>query len=499
MKKKKTSSPTHDHGQHRQRAQKQQVAQVNDELGSHDQNAQRQHDADPVEQVTVLSPFPMLPGLAVHGEQTSIIIPSSWPSPNPVQDTRDRRRKELLPENIVRHVMDVYLVTFNSVLVTVLSAVSSPNRGRLAVNVAECLDNAQSILNDTVSGDMTLQSVQIFLGLGTLFMEARPGDVRAPIIFVSTAMRLTQAMGMHRKDSYKNTQSVEDMQRRRVFWIAYILDRDVAARTRQGPMQHDADMDLDLPLIEDEVAMAVTGNVADAGADNDYDDADDGACARGMTKLNLFRARVQLARIQGRVYNCVFSVRARHMDPGEKARLAQGIRLSIQQWKARLPTALGVDFLSSQNDNHGSTDAAILPAVMCYMHSLTTMCLGQLCCVNSMDFHWIEEVLSYARGLGDCNATSSFTSPSSVITPPSPSAEGWNVLVSQCHEFMRAFLSIRSKHPTSVNVQLCPFMSILLCPSVNLFLNFEDGNRLTDQRLMAGAATVLGGVMEQTQ
>ncbi|KAJ0268446.1 hypothetical protein CBS470a_013822, partial [Colletotrichum nupharicola] len=368
-----------------------------------------------------------------------------------------------------------------------------------AVNVAECLDNAQSILNDTVSGDMTLQSVQIFLGLGTLFMEARPGDVRAPIIFVSTAMRLTQAMGMHRKDSYKNTQSVEDMQRRRVFWIAYILDRDVAARTRQGPMQHDADMDLDLPLIEDEVAMAVTGNVADAGADNDYDDADDGACARGMTKLNLFRARVQLARIQGRVYNCVFSVRARHMDPGEKARLAQGIRLSIQQWKARLPTALGVDFLSSQNDNHGSTDAAILPAVMCYMHSLTTMCLGQLCCVNSMDFHWIEEVLSYARGLGDCNATSSFTSPSSVITPPSPSAEGWNVLVSQCHEFMRAFLSIRSKHPTSVNVQLCPFMSILLCPSVNLFLNFEDGNRLTDQRLMAGAATVLGGVMEQTQ
>ncbi|KAF5502063.1 hypothetical protein CGCA056_v014683 [Colletotrichum aenigma] len=187
------------------------------------------------------------------------------------------------------------------------------------------------------------------------------------------------------------------------------------------------------------------------------------------------------------------------MDPGEKARLAQGIRVSIQQWKARLPTALGVDFLSSQNNNHGSTEAAILPAVMCCMHSLTTICLGQLCCVNSMDFHWIEEVLSYARGLGDCDATSSFTSPSSVIPPPPPSAEGWNVLVSQCRKFVQPFLSIRSKHPTSVNVQLCPFMSILLCPSVNLFLNFENGNRLTDQRLMAGAASVLGGVMEQTQ
>ncbi|KAE9581553.1 hypothetical protein CGMCC3_g2642 [Colletotrichum fructicola] len=264
-------------------------------------------------------------------------------------------------------------------------------------------------------------------------------------------------------------------------WIAYILDRDVAARTRQASRQQVADMDLDLPPIEGEVVMTVTGNVADACADNDYDDAYDGACARGMTKLNLFRARVELGRIKGRVYNCVFSVRTRHMDSGEKARLAQGIRLSIQQWKARLPTALGVDFLSSQNANHGSTDAAILLAVMYYMHSLTTMCLGQLCYVNSMDFHWIEEILSYARGLGDCNATSSFTSPS------------------LCREFMRAFLSIRSKHPTSVNVQLCLFMSILLCPPVNLFLNFEDGNRLTDQRLMAGAAPVLGGVMEQTE
>ncbi|KAF4869524.1 hypothetical protein CGCSCA1_v011365 [Colletotrichum siamense] len=213
-------------------------------------------------------------------------------------------------------------------------------------------------------------------------------------------------------------------------------------------------MDLDLPPFEGEVAMTLTGNVADACADNDYDDADDGACARGMSRLNLFRARVELGRIQERVYNCVFSVRARHMDPGEKARLAQGIRLSIQRWKARLRTALGVDFLSSQNANDGSTDAAILLAVMCYMHPLTTMCLGQLCYVNSMDFHWIEEILSYARGLGDCNATSSFTSPLSVITPPPPSPEGWNVLVSQCREFMRAFLSIRLKHPTSVNVQL---------------------------------------------
>ncbi|KAF5485114.1 hypothetical protein CGCS363_v014192 [Colletotrichum siamense] len=115
------------------------------------------------------------------------------------------------------------------------------------------------------------------------------------------------------------------------------------------------------------------------------------------------------------------------------------------------------------------------------MPSLTTMCLGQLCGVSSMEFHWIEEILSYTRGLGDCKAASTFTSPPSF------------------REFMRLFLSIPSKHLTFINVQLWSFTSSRLCLSVNSFLNFEDGSKLKDQRLMAGAAIVLGDIMDQTQ
>lgn len=376
-----------------------------------------------------------------------------------------------------------------------------------AMSVTECLENAQSVLTEVLAGDMDLRHVQILLALGILFLGARPDDVRAAMVFVSTAMVLAQAMGMHRRDYYEGIAPVEALQRRRVFWIAYILDRDVAARTRQAPIQQDADMDLNLPP-DNDIRFVHVGDHIGEDVDTDMN--------KGRFGFNPFRARVELAQIQGRVYDCTLSVRASCVDTGQSARLAQSIRLSIQQWKARLPAALSVDVLSlpSQPDTGNNNNSMpYLPAAMCYMHSLIIVCLGQLCRVNSMDFHWIEKVLSYARaisnGINDgkttpsspsnahCFSSSSSSFASSVAPPPQP--QGWNVLVSECREFMRLFQSIRSKHPTFVNVQLCPFSSGLLCLSINSFLNFEDGNRVTDQRLMAGAAGIIGQVKEQMQ
>ncbi|KAF6817914.1 fungal specific transcription factor, partial [Colletotrichum plurivorum] len=476
--------------------------------------------------------------------------PSKRPlSPTPSIASQSRRRMPLPPQDVVRHVIDVYLSSFNAILPlfhppslyrtvdvwyrqpadakqpscwaainVALALAQCHGCGRLspavaqAVDVAECLQNAQSVLTDVLAGDPDLQTVQILLGLGMLFMGAKLGDARPPIIFVSTAVRLAQAMGMHRRDSYEGLTPNEAVQRRRVFWIAYILDRDVVARTRQAPIQHDADLDLDLPPNEDE--LTVKAGLGDADVDFNagfVHVAGNDTCGEGaMTRFNLFRARIELAQIQERVYDCAFSVRARYMDAGESARLAQGIKLSIRQWKARLPAALGVDALLSQADNEsgddknntGSSSAPNLPTVMCYMHSLITECLGQLCRVNSMEVQWIEKVLSYARGtsLGDGEMTTMITPSfaSSVPSPPAP-PQGWSGLVSECRDFMRLFQSIRKKTPEFVNVQLCPFTSALICLSVNSFLSFEGDNRLADERLMAESAVILGRYNEQTQ
>ncbi|KAI0176009.1 fungal-specific transcription factor domain-containing protein [Hypoxylon sp. FL1284] len=536
-KKKREKHPTSAqiHGQQQQQAEEQQVAQADDGPDTYDQLVQQIQEANSVQPDIDASSLLLLPPPPVSNEQDSILssLYSSLLSPAP-SASHGRRRMELPPEHIVRHFIDVYFATVNGIMplfhpeclyravdkwyrqpadgkqpsgwaainvALALAQCHSPGHlspaASQAVNAAECLENAQSVVADILAGDMDLQGVQILLGLAIFFMCASPYEAGASITFVSTAMRLAQAMGMHRRDFYEGFAPVEALQRRRVFWIAYILDRDVAARTRQAPIQSDADMDIDLPSEEDEITVPASADNADADAG--FVRVDVGAGKNPMIRFNLFRARVELAQIQSRVYDCIFSVRARHMDAGESARLSQGIRLSIQQWKARLPAALSVDVLSSQADNDNSSGVPTLLSIMYCLHSLITVSLGQLCRVDSMDSHWIEMILSCARGLSDGKTMSSLLFPLPVPPPPPPPPlpQGWNVLVSECRDFMQLFQSVRSKHPTFINVQLCPFTSGLLCLSVNSFLNFDDGNRLADQRLMAGAAAFLGDVKKQ--
>ncbi|TDZ24741.1 putative transcriptional regulatory protein [Colletotrichum orbiculare MAFF 240422] len=535
-KQKKLSMPTHGL---RPQAPGQQAAPADDGPEAHGHSLQQGDQFKSVEETMIqsrlLTPLPLL----VENGQDSALSSLSSPLLSPVPSaSRGRRRMELPSEDIVRHVIDVYLSTCNSIMplfhpqslqrivsnwyrqpasarqpscwaaINVALALAQ-NHGSdhlnplvaQAVDMAECLENAQSVLAEVVAGNLDLQTVQILLGLGILFMGAKAGDVRAPIIFVSTAVRLAQAMGMHRRDAYDGISPAEATQRRRVFWIAYILDRDVALRTRQAPIQHDDDMDLDMPPDDDEILVAVGINNVENVVDATFI-KDTGTCGGTTTSFNLCRARVELAQIQGLIYDCVFSVRARCRDSGETANLALGIRQSIEQWKSRLPATLCVDALAYRinDESDSSFNISTLATAMCYMHSLIMMCLDQLCRVNSMELHWVEKVLSYARGLGDGSTTTSSASASAAPSlPPPPSPQGWDLLVGECREFLRLFHSIRSKHLTFINVQLCPFTSGLLCISINSFLNFEDANALTDQQLMADAAAVLRQMKEQTQ
>ncbi|ETS79370.1 hypothetical protein PFICI_09223 [Pestalotiopsis fici W106-1] len=349
-------------------------------------------------------------------------------------------------------------------------------------SVGQCIENAQSVLTDILKGNnLELEHVQILLGLGMIFL-GRP-EPAAPMVFVSAAMRFAQAMGIHRRDYYDGMAIApeEATQRRRVFWIAYILDRDVALRLRHAPILHDDDMDMDLP--PETMPQSDEDKTDQAGFISVSDDGE----GHALTSFNFFRARIELAQIESRVYDCVSSVRASRRDPGETAQLAESIRLSIRQWKARIPGQLinPTPMLPQADVMH----ATYLPRFLCTLSAIVVACLGQLCRVNSMDFSWIDKVLTYAHS-SDAGAVGH------IPTPPSQ-PPGWNALVRESRAFMKLFGSIPLKHPIFIVTQLGAFASSLLCLSVDLFLNFDDGHCVGDQILKADAACFLRELPEE--
>lgn len=287
-------------------------------------------------------------------------------------------------------------------------------------SVQDCLSKAQSALTEILMGDVELANLQVLLGLVMIFQST--SDIKPAVFLLSTALRLAQVLGIHRSDSefYRNSTPREALQRKRVFWIAYILDRDIAIRIRQVPIQQDSDISIELPPEQPDADFA--------GFVDPYGDHQHG--------FNIFRAQAELSQIQGHIYESLFSVRSQQLSAGEKAASRQSIRLSIKEWKGRIPATLGAEALSQTQGL-----LSYIPRVFCRLYGSVITCLGLLCEVHSMDFRWIDQLRSHARsltvGLGETS-----------LPPPQP--QGWNALVNMCREFMPLFTSIQNKGPAFI-------------------------------------------------
>jgi hypothetical protein len=373
-------------------------------------------------------------------------------------DTATPTQMELPAEGLVRQLIDTYLTNINCILPlfdpqqltqTVDQWFNSPtqrSRTSWAVinvvmaiaqycsygqvdfghadfsigSVLDCLNKAQSALTEILMGDVELANLQVVLGLVIIFQGT--SDIKPAVFLVSTALRLCQVLGIHRSDSdfYGNTTPREALQMRRVFWIAYILDRDIAMRIRQAPIQQDTDINIELPPKkpdEDAAGFVSTPEM--------YQDG-----------FNVFRAHVELSQIQGYVYDALFSVRSQQLSPGERAASCQSIRLLLKDWKGRIPTTLSAEALS-QTQSY----LTCIPKFLCMLYGTVVTCLGQLCQVNSMDFRWVDQLRYYGR---------SITVGQGEPCPPPPQPQGWNALVNECREFMPLFVSVQDKGPAFI-------------------------------------------------
>lgn len=360
-------------------------------------------------------------------------------------ETRNHTSMELPPLSEVLHAGERYLTTCNAVLPlfhpgTLLRSIHNwyrypdqrdctswaainvvlalVHRGSNASDIfstkatAEYLNKAQSVLTEVMMRDVSLLNVQVLAGLVMLYIGAK--DMGPPTMLVATALRLAHGLRLQSRQSSEHLDAPVALQRNRVFWIIYILDRDISMRIKQAPLQQDIDIDLDLPPEEpneDEAGFVIS--------------------ADGRFRLNFFRARVQLARIQGSLYDCLYSVRAQISGPATRAHNMARVRHMLDDWTSHIPQSFGPSALSQ----------ACPPGMLRYfgiLYGTRLSCLSLVSLAHSWDTRWMEKLQDYGY-----RAT---TGDAAVPAPlPGPLPEGWESLVNESREFLKLFMSIKEK------------------------------------------------------
>ncbi|WPG98486.1 Hypothetical protein R9X50_00127700 [Acrodontium crateriforme] len=239
------------------------------------------------------------------------------------------------------------------------------------------LKNAMAVMTELTMRNTDLLSVQALLGM-SLFLQGTPNP-QPSFFLTAAAIRLAHSIGLHKRGSGFNLNEAENEQRKRVFWIAYLLDKDICLRSGRPPALDDDDMNVDMP--SDDPPDNV-GNIPLAKPKAD-----------GKTTMNLFRLMCTFAQIQSRVYKQLYSVKSSRQSDGELLNTIGELDAELEEWKDGIP----IDF-RPEHDINAAHSPLILHVVVlhfAYYNCLTT--------IHRMAVHhgyWTSRLSDYAiKGL----------------------------------------------------------------------------------------------------
>ncbi|OTA70004.1 hypothetical protein K449DRAFT_404413 [Hypoxylon sp. EC38] len=379
---------------------------------------------------------------------------------------------ELPPYQDVLPIVERYLTIFNSIFPlfhpgTLLQIVNNcyPGDAVPTGNTTTYLNNAQSVLTEVIMRETDLINVQVLLGLVILFWTA--DDLKPALVLISTALRLAHQLGLHKKKASRHCSPDVAVQRDRVFWVAYILDRDISLCSRLAPIQLESEIDLDMP--PSEAIDDLTGFV----------------CApNGLAKMNFFRARIELGRIQGKVYEYVYSTQSQNLSSEERAQCVTDILHMLDDWRSKIPLEFHTSRLSQTNVSRLSRRFCILYST--YLSSRALISFG-----SAWDsFHysrWLRRLQDY----GDRVATGQ-------VVSSAPVPQGWQVLVKECREYMRLYATVAPRDPFFIRMTLCAHNSSLLSLVANTIFNTHHGTNESDKHLIETAMLFSDDIAKQT-
>ncbi|GKT63239.1 fungal specific transcription factor domain-containing protein [Colletotrichum tofieldiae] len=327
-------------------------------------------------------------------------------------------------------------------------------------NMQRYISNVQSVLNQLVINEPSLLALQIVLGLVLVFHGS--SDQGPASIMIATAMRLAQTLKLHTDSEDGNFEPAETLQRTRVFWIAFILDRDLAMRTSQPPIHQDSDIDVELPNL------------------NPIDNAGLIFSFSGQV-FNYFRSRVQLAYIEGKLYSMLMSVRALKLPEHVRGQNTLRIRTMLENWQKAIPT----DFQPHLVAGTVSTEYLRFLSLMHYTH------LQLVATTHHTDSHhleWMQEILNCSKG-------QSLPVRSDLATRL-PSC--WDKLVVQARTCMHLYAATPENDSALTWLVSCGYLTSIMFITVNNLACPDNPCRPTDQSNVDSALLLLDRLIKAT-
>ncbi|APA07846.1 hypothetical protein sscle_03g026160 [Sclerotinia sclerotiorum 1980 UF-70] len=231
------------------------------------------------------------------------------------------------------------------------------------------LKNAMGVFTELTMRNTDLLSVQALLGMA-LFMQGTPNP-QPSFFLVAAAIRLSHSIGLHKRGSGFNLNPVEIEQRKRVFWIGYMLDKDICLRSGRPPAQDDDDMNVELPSADPEDNI---GNIP---------------LADGKGKVNLFRLMCEFATIESKVYKQLYSTKASKQSDGELLNTIGELDSQLEEWKDSIP----IDF-RPEHEIKASHTPLILHVVV--LHFAYYNCLTTIHRMSVHHGYWTSRLSNYA-------------------------------------------------------------------------------------------------------
>ncbi|KAE8410877.1 fungal-specific transcription factor domain-containing protein [Aspergillus pseudocaelatus] len=172
--------------------------------------------------------------------------------------------------------------------------------------------NAMSVFAELTLRRTDILSVQALIGMA-LFLRGNSGTQSASPI-ITAAIRACQRMGLHRDVPRSHLSQAEQEQRKRVFWVAYILDQSACIRTGSSPTQHPDDLDIGFPEVDTDDEFTMHGNAS------------------------FFRQICHMTLIRSRIYSKLYAVKAlQKMSPKEIYEIVRELREELEEWHQASP------------------------------------------------------------------------------------------------------------------------------------------------------------------